>query len=121
MTERTIRMTAKDLAGAYYEDEVVKGENKEKSSRFRALWPDVKTFVGRNWPSFVKLARELMVAQLNDKTTPEPMKIAIADALIEDRKREYESNLPNTKVGHGTKILHPLHPGIAERRLFHDD
>lgn len=121
MTERTVRMVSKELAGAYYENETVGGENKTKSDRFRALWPDVKTFIGRNWPSFVKMARELMVAQLNDKGTSEPVKMAIADALIEDRKREIESNQPSVKVGHGTHNLHPLHPGKMERRLFHDD
>lgn len=120
MTERTIRSTAKSLAGAFYEDEVKGGENKAKSARFRAFWPNVAVFQARNWPSFVKMARELMVAQLNDKSTSEPMKMAIADALIEDRKREIESNAPSVKVGHGTHNLHPLHPGKMERKLFHE-
>lgn len=121
MTERTVRMTAKELAGAFYENEREGGENKTKSERFRALWPDVATFQNRNWPSFVKLARELMVAQLRDKGTSEPVKMAVADALIEDRKREFKSNQPNTKVGVGTQILHPLHPGRLERKVFHDE
>lgn len=113
-------MTAKELAGAFYEDEIKGGENKAKSARFRAFWPNVNVFVNRSWPQFVPLARQLMVAQLRDKSTSEPVKMAIADALIEDRKREIESNAPSVKVGHGTHNLHPLHPGKMERKLFHE-
>lgn len=110
MTEQTIRMTAKELAGAYYED--------DHSERFRKLWPNVRTFIGRNWPTFVPMAREILVAQLGDKNTPIPMKDAIFKALQEDNSRQLRSK--GSKVGRGLLNLNPEHPGTMERKLFHE-
>lgn len=111
MTEHTIRSTAKSLAAADW-------DNGEHSDRFRKFWPDVKQFIARNWPTYVPMARTILTAQLTDKITPQHLKDAIYDALVEDRRREMLS--PGVKVGRGELNLNPLHPGRMERKIFHD-
>ena len=109
MTVMLIRRVAKDLAGADYEE--------DHSPRFRKLWPDVKTFIGRAWPMYVEAARAVLTSMLNRKDVPQSQKDEIADALIEDNNRAIHQ--PTTKVGVGPLMLNPDHPGALERKLFH--
>lgn len=110
MTERTIRMTAKDLAGAYWED--------DHSERFRKVWPNVKIFIARNWPTFVPMAKEILVAMLNDKSTTQSIKDGIYDALVDENSRN--ANVKGVTVGKGQLNMNPLHPGRIEKKVFHD-
>lgn len=109
MTEQTTRMTAKDLAGAYWED--------DHSDRFRKMWPNAKTFIGRNWPTFVPMAKEIMVGMLNDPNTTQRIKDAVYDALVDENSRN--ANRKGATVGKGQLNLNPLHPGAMERKIFH--
>jgi len=111
MTERTIRMTAKDLAA-------VDWDSGEHSARFRKFWPDVRQFVARNWPSYVPMAKEILVAMLTDKTTSQSVKDGIYEALIEENTRN--ANRKGAIVGRGPLNLNPEHPGRMERKLFHE-
>lgn len=114
MSERTIRMTAKSLAEAFWD------EKRGESPRFLAFWPDVKQFVMRNWPTFYPMAKEILVGQLNDKLTSEPVKEAIMKALVEDFEKGRGAK--GVKPGYSTTtFLNPDHPGRVERKIFHED
>lgn len=75
MTERTIRHTAKRIAGEYYEG--------QRTARFRRENPDQIAYVNCMWPHFVDLAIRGMVETLKDQTVPEHLKEAIVEALKE--------------------------------------
>jgi hypothetical protein len=112
MTERTIRMTAKELCASYYEE--------WHSDRFRKLWPNVGTYVARNWPTWVPIARTKLTEMLGkkDSEVSPAMKEAIYAALIEDREREGRQR--STQVGRGPMILRPDQPGKREQAIFYD-
>ena len=109
MTVSLVRKTAKELAGAFYED--------DHSDRFRKLWPSQKTFIARNWPSFVEIARVALTELLHREGTPEYQKIEIYEALCEDNERQIRGK--HTDVGRGTLSLNPDHPGSLERKMFY--
>ena len=95
MTERTIRSMAKQLAGAFYED--------NRSHKFRQAFPTLKAYMRGQWhqpngdikidkPGWVyhiKLARELLTRMLGypDSQVSAVMKERIYDALIEEREK----------------------------------
>lgn len=112
MTERTIRLTAKDLCAAYYEE--------WHSDRFRQLWPNVGNFVARNWPTWVPVARARLthMLSLKDSEVSPQVKEAIYKALIEDREREASG--PSAKVGYGPLMLRPDEPGTREKAIFYN-
>lgn len=109
MTERTIRMTAKDLCGAFYEDASL-------SERFRAFWPDQNVFIARNWLNFVEPARRVLSSMLGRKDISEREKEAIYKALVEDNRRALRAK-PQPRAQF---MLNPEHPGKIERKVFHD-
>lgn len=111
MTAKLIRETAKELAGAYYEENA-------RSERFRHFWPNVKTFIARNWPSFGELAMTILTDMLRRKESevPETMKAAIYEALQENAQ-EAAKRRPE-KVGRGPMMLRPDQPGTMEQHLF---
>lgn len=114
MTERTIRMLAKEMAEETWE---ANQDPKQASDRFRKLWPDKRQFIGRNWPSFVPIAKATMIAMLKDKSTSESVKEAISEALIEENTKN--ANRKGATVGKGKLNLNPFHPGAMERKIFH--
>lgn len=110
MTVQLIRLTAKDLAGAFYEE--------DRSDRFRKLWPDVRQFTARNWPNFVPMARAILTGMLDPHSnTVQSLKDEIYEALIEDHRRSQGQR--GVKVGMGLK-LRPDQPGTLEQKVFHD-
>ena len=114
MTERTIRNVAKDLAGADYEQGT-------HSERFRKFWPDVKQFIARNWPTYVPMARTIMVDMLrrSDSEIPPAQKEAVYEALMEDRMDSITKG--GDRPGKGAPLLlNPAHPGRLEKKIFHD-
>lgn len=111
VTVLLIRQTAKELAGAWYEE--------QHSERFRKFWPDVKVFIARNWPTYIPLARQILVEMLRrkDSEVPASQKEQIYDALIEDRERS--ARQASAKVGRGPLILRPDEPGKREQAIFY--
>lgn len=110
MTAKLIRETAKELAGAYWED--------NHTERFRKFWPSVETFIGRNWPSFGELAMTILTDMLRRKESEVPvtMKDMIVEAL-EQNAKEAVHRRPE-KVGRGPMMLRPDRPGTMEQHLF---
>jgi hypothetical protein len=94
MTVQLIRVTAKELAGVFY-------EQAQRSEAFRRAFPNVREYLrGRahrrdgttvqedpNWWRFVDLAKRTMTAQLRDPNISPIVKEAIAEALIEEAHR----------------------------------
>src|ERR1035437_6098434 len=95
MTERTIRMMAKELAGTFYED--------NRSIEFRRAFPTLKAYIRGQWhqqdgdivinkPGWmyhIDLARKLMgwmLSQPDSKVSP-IMKERIYEALLEEHSR----------------------------------
>lgn len=111
MTSPLIKKTAEDLAGAYFEE--------ERSERFRKLWPDVRQFIGRNWPNFVTIARAILTEMLRRVDTPDAQKEEIYEALLDDRNRSQRRR--DAKVGRGKITLNPDQPGKLEQHVFYKD
>lgn len=107
-----IRMTAKDLAAADWDQGT-------HSARYRKMWPDVKQFVGRNWPTYYPMAKVILTKMLTDKTTSQRLKDEIYEALVEDGLRH--SNVRGVKPGRGLLTLRPDQPGRLEQKIFHKD
>jgi hypothetical protein len=80
MTTQLIRMTAKDIAGAFY-------ESHERSFRFRVENPDQDAFVAQYWPHHVGMAKKALVELMTRPDTPQHMKDAIEDELVEHFQR----------------------------------
>ncbi len=84
MTERTVRMLAKEFAGKFYEES-------QRSLRFRQTWPDQQVYVNKNWPHFVDISVQALGAMLHQPGIPEHRKEAIYDALVEQSQKEARS------------------------------
>lgn len=112
MTVMLIRQLAKQMAGAFYEE--------NRSERFRKLWPDRRQFIARSWVGFVDQAEKTLISMLHDKTTPEYTKEEIYKAILEQRERDTGPGVRGVKPGVGSLNLNPLHPGTMERKVFHD-
>lgn len=94
MTHILIRRTAKDMAGAFYEQNM-------RSEMFRRAFPKASDFIhGRahrrdgsvelqdpNWWQFVDLAKEQLAKMLTDESVSQHLKDRIEDALIENATR----------------------------------
>lgn len=111
MTVMLIRKTAKDLAGAFYEE--------DHSERFRKMWPDVRQFIGRNWPDFVVMARTVLVDMLRRKDVSQDHKDTIFEALQEDARRSQRQTAQSSQVGKGTFLLKKDEPGRLEQAIFY--
>lgn len=93
MTNQTIRMLAKELAGKFYEG--------NRSPKFRAAFPTYKNYIRGQWhqpdgsikayrPGWlhhVELARKMLASMLGRKDVHEHLKEAIFKAIIDDRER----------------------------------
>jgi hypothetical protein len=84
MTERTVRMLAKEFAGKFYEET-------QRSLRFRRTWPNQDQYVAQNWPHFVDISVQALGAMLHQPGVPEHRKQAIYQALIDQNEREARS------------------------------
>ena len=108
MTVMLVRRTAKDIAGAFYEQ--------NRTDRFRKFWPDQDQYIARNWPDFVEEARSTLAGLLGQKTTSEHLKREIFDALQEDNERQLRTSARQHDAGR--MILKPDEPGKIEQELF---
>lgn len=70
-----IASTAKEFAGAYYEELAHDNE-------FYAFYPSQKKFIKREWHRFTELARKQLALMLGFSVTPEWQKEQIFEALI---------------------------------------
>src|SRR5258708_3172777 len=84
MTTQMIRMTAKDIAGAFY-------EGHQRSLRFRIENPDQDKFVAQHWPHYVQAAKGALTELMLRPDTPQHQKDAIEDELIEHFNRSQSS------------------------------
>jgi hypothetical protein len=119
MTERTIRIYAKELAGEFYEG--------TRSGRFRAgmdvpvrtlvfnplknaaeevivtkpfheAFPDVNAYIKGHWPLFYELARKRLIAMLGDPRVHENTKKAIHTAIKEEREKQLEQEARKVNI-----------------------
>lgn len=75
MTHELIAATAKEMAGAWYEEAAHDNE-------FYKFYPGQVGFIKREWGRFVEAARISLVKMLGMPATPEWQKEQIHDALI---------------------------------------
>lgn len=119
MTERTVRMLAKELAGVFYEqaggDLFGTGpEDRERSKRFRETFPTWEHYkkgyaVGADgkvhqthpgWVFFVDLARKRLVQMLGDPT-----------------KKHLHENIYQALIEEQTKATSPAAMEVLQRRI----
>lgn len=86
MATLLVKKTAKELAGAFFENEDTFGENRiTRSQRFRDIYGATNkgqdAFIREHWTDFVKLARKILAYQLAQPGTSQIQKDAIYDAL----------------------------------------
>lgn len=86
---------AKELAGQFY-------EQARRSRKFRASWPNDKSYVELKWPHFVTAVREAYGALLGQKNVPEHDKQLMYQALIADAASGSNSE--------GASSPLPIHP-----------
>ena len=93
MTERTIRLMAKELAGKFYED--------NRSVGFRRTFPTLKSYMRGQWhqvdgqivinkPGWmyhIDLARKVLANMLSKPNVTEVMKQRIYEALLEEHDK----------------------------------
>lgn len=103
MTVQLIRRTAKELAGAFYEQNY-------RSKDFRRAFPTVKDYLRgtRHWPNgsirkvepgwhhFVQGAKGMLATSLRDPTVSDHEKERISDQLIEEAHRGSRLNARRT-------------------------
>lgn len=86
MTTTLVRRTAKELAGAFFENEDTFREGRYiRSERFRDEYARQQDFVNQHWTAFVKLARKILGHMLTLPGTSQADKDAIYDALLKER------------------------------------
>lgn len=121
MVERTIKHTAIDLAGAFYDGKrsdmfrdfdaltpvyrpkllpdgsavIVDGQPLEEKVMvpIGEAYPDAKAYAKASWPLFVNLARQTLVWMLGQPSTSEFKKDAIHKALVEDRENQIKAEM----------------------------
>lgn len=127
MTERTIRILAKELAGVFYEQAGgdmfgTSPADRERSKRFRQTYPTLehyrKGYQVRpdgtikqdqpGWKYFVTLARARMVQMLSDPKLGQSIRGGIYKALLEEHEKstspaaqELLQRRLNGQVAHG--------------------
>lgn len=86
MTHTLIRRTAKELAGAFWDNMDVFHDGRiERTTLFRAECPDQRAFVRQYWPDFVEVARKVLTHMLTEPGRTQGEKDTIFDALLKDR------------------------------------
>lgn len=86
MVSKLTKKTAKELAGAFFENEDTFADGRAiRSDRFRATEKSQEAFVARYWPDFVPLARKFLTHMLTEPGRNQAEKNQIHDALLQDR------------------------------------
>lgn len=86
MVHVLVKKTAQEMAGAFYEWQATTGKRKNE---FFASYPDLNAFIKRDWPNFVRAAKECLVEQLKDPSVSEMEKADIYEALLNDSSLPY--------------------------------
>lgn len=86
MVHKLVKKTAQEMAGAYYEWQATQ---RRFGDNFYATYPSVEAFMERDWPNFVRIAKECLTTQLTDPSVSETEKRDIYDALIDDSTLPY--------------------------------
>lgn len=86
MVNKLIKKTAKDLAGAFFDNmDVFHDGRVERTTTFREQCKDQRAFINQYWTDFVPVARKTLIAVLEQPGTTQIQKDAIYDAFLEDR------------------------------------
>jgi hypothetical protein len=86
MVHQVVKKTAQELAGAFYEWQAT---HTARANEFYAAYPSLDAFVRRDWPNFVRAAKECLADQLKDPAVSEIEKRDIYEALINDAQLPY--------------------------------
>jgi hypothetical protein len=85
-THKLVKKTAKDLAGAFYDNmDVFHDGRVERTTQFRTQCPDQHAFIEMYWTDFVKLARKILAHMLTEPGRTDGEKDQIYDALLNER------------------------------------
>lgn len=85
-THKLVRKTAKELAGAFFDNmDVFHDGRVERTTAFRAQCPDQHAFIEMYWTDFVVIARKTLAHILTQPGTTQIQKDAIYDALLNER------------------------------------
>jgi hypothetical protein len=94
MTTKLVKETAKELAGAFFDNvDVFHDGRVERTMRFRAECPDAETFVRRYWKDFVVVARKVLAHMLTEPGRSQAEKDEIYDALLKERGAKTDLDL----------------------------
>lgn len=88
MVDKLIRKTAKELAGAFFDNQDIAlpgAHPYQRSERFRQEAGNHDWFVKTQWAHFVPHARIILAHMLNEAGRPQREKDEIFDALLRDR------------------------------------
>jgi len=86
MTSKLVKKTAKELAGAFYDNmDVFQDARVERSTIFRAECPNQYAFIREYWPDFVVIARKVLAHMLTEPGRTDMERNQIYDALLEER------------------------------------
>jgi len=97
MVAPLVRKTAKELAGAFYNNQdVISPGAYQRTQRFRADAPNERSFVASQWAHFVPIAREILAKMLNDPNRAQAEKDEIFDALLSDRGFATDAQIAKT-------------------------
>ena len=86
MASKLVIKTAKEMCGAFYDNQdVFKVNTASRSERFRQEAGPQDEFIQMNWPHFVAPARAVLAQMLTEPGRRQNEKDAIFDALLQDR------------------------------------
>lgn len=86
MVHVLVKKTAQEMAGAYYEWQAT---HTKRANDFYANYPSLDKFVRRDWPNFVRVAKEVLASMLADLNVSEIEKWDIYEALSNDATLPY--------------------------------
>ena len=86
MVHKLVKKTAQEMAGAFYEWQACR---RKYGDEFYKLYPSVESFMERDWPNFVRVAKECLTKQLTDGSVSEKEKMDIYEALLNDSTLPY--------------------------------
>jgi hypothetical protein len=86
MVHKLIKKTAQEMAGIFYEWQATQ---RRYGDEFYKVYPNVEAFMKRDWPNFVRAAKECLVTQLNDPSVSDRDKEDIYEAMTLDATLPY--------------------------------
>lgn len=86
MVSKLVKNTAKEMAGAFYDNtDVFRDGRMDRSQLFRIKARSQREFIATYWRDFVVLARTTLASMLRETGRSDTDKDAIYDALLEER------------------------------------